>query len=148
MFRLPRNEKQIYILCNQGIKRDHEILPWPWPWIFKVKYEICHISTVKWSDYHEMKSQHMDWILGTKCNHWIWPWPWPWPWIFKVKFWNSGISGIGGPIDIEQKGVIHDHDRDLIRYLSMLVKGTLPSGHMSNDNVIITSKRRCGVVLA
>ena len=34
-------------------------------------------------------------------------------WIFKVKFWKSHISGIGGPIYIEWKGVIHDHDRDL-----------------------------------
>ena len=33
---------------------------------------------------------------------------WPWPWIFKVKFWNSPISWIGGPID---NG--YDHDRDL-----------------------------------
>ena len=32
-----------------------------------------------------------------------------------VKFWNSHISGIGGPIDTEQEGcefVIHDHDLD------------------------------------
>ena len=49
-------------------------------------------------------------ILGIKCNHWVWPWPW----IFKVKFWNSRISGIGGPIDIEQKGVVHDYDHDLL----------------------------------
>ena len=28
-------------------------------------------------------------------------------------FLNSPISGIGGPIDNEQSGVIHDHDRDL-----------------------------------
>ena len=31
-----------------------------------------------------MKSKHIDWILGIKCNHWVWPWPWPWPWIFKI----------------------------------------------------------------
>ena len=24
------------------------------------------------------------------------------------------LSGMGGPIDIEQKGDIHDHDRDLL----------------------------------
>ena len=64
----------------------------------------------KWCDCHEMKSKHIDWILGIKCNHWVWPWPWPRPWIFKVRLWNSHISGIGGPIDIEQKGAINDHD--------------------------------------
>ena len=29
---------------------------------------------------------------------------WPWPLIFKVKFWRCCISGMGGPIDMEQKG--------------------------------------------
>ena len=33
---------------------------------------------------------------------------------FMVNFLNSRISGVGGPIDIEQKGVIHDRDRDLL----------------------------------
>ena len=59
---------------------------------------------------HETKSKHIDWILSIKSNHWVWPWPW----IFKVKFWNRHISGIEGSIHIEQKGVIHDHDRDLL----------------------------------
>ena len=32
---------------TQGLKCDHQVLPWlwPWPWIFKVKYGICYIST-------------------------------------------------------------------------------------------------------
>ena len=29
--------------------------------------------------------------------------PWSWPWIFKVKYWNSCISGMGGLIDVEWK---------------------------------------------
>ena len=61
-----------------------------------------------------MKSKHIDWILDIKCNHCVWPWPSPWPGIFKVKFWNSRIPGVGVPINIEQKGVIHDHNRDLL----------------------------------
>ena len=40
----------------------------------------------KWSDCHEMKSKHIDWTLGLKCDHRVWPWPWPWPWIFKVNY--------------------------------------------------------------
>ena len=42
--------------------------------------------------------------------------PWPWPWSFKVRVWNSFISGMGQPIDNERKGCessIHDHDIDL-----------------------------------
>ena len=45
----------------------------------------------KWSDYHETKSRHIDWTLGLKCDHWIWPWLWPWLWIFKVKNAKNGL---------------------------------------------------------
>ena len=27
--------------------------------------------------------------------------PWSWPWIFKIKFWNSCVSGIGGSYSFE-----------------------------------------------
>ena len=33
----------------------------------------------------------------------------------QVRFWNSCIAGMDGPIDIEPKGgkpIIHDHDHD------------------------------------
>ena len=51
---------------------------WPWPWIFKVKYGICYYLSQKWSNCHETKSKHIDWTLGLKCDHWVWPRPWPW----------------------------------------------------------------------
>ena len=39
--------KSKHINWTPGLKCDHQIWPWPWPWpwIFKVKYEICYIST-------------------------------------------------------------------------------------------------------
>ena len=37
------------------------------------------------------------------CDFELWPHLWPWPSIFKVKFWKSCISGMGGSIDIERK---------------------------------------------
>ena len=39
--------KSKHIDWTLDLKFDHQILPWPWPcpWIFKVKYEICYIST-------------------------------------------------------------------------------------------------------
>ena len=46
-----------------------------------------------------------------------------------VKFLNSHISGMGGPIDIKQKGwemVIHDHDRDIL-VTTVRCKGLLGS---------------------
>ena len=34
----------------------------------------------------ETKSKHIDWTLGLKGDHQVWPWPWHWPWIFEVKY--------------------------------------------------------------
>ena len=84
-----------------------------------------------WSDWCETKRKFIGWMLGTICDLWphSWPWhwmfqgqifwphprPWPWSWHFKVKVWNSFISGMGRPIDMERKvceSSIHDHDID------------------------------------
>ena len=62
-------------------------------------------TDVKWKEV-------MNWLLNQLCDLDLWSHPWPWPWILKVKFWNSCISGIGGPIDMERKGchsIIHDY---------------------------------------
>ena len=50
-----------------------------------------------------MKTKHIDWTLGLKCDHWVWPWPWPWPWIFKVKCRICYISAKNGPIATKWK---------------------------------------------
>ena len=52
----------------------------------------------KWPDCHDTKSKHIDWTLGLKCDHWVWPWTWPWlwPWIFKVKYGICYISTKSG----------------------------------------------------
>ena len=57
----------------------------------------------KWSDCHETKSKHIDWTLGLKCDHQVWPWPWPWPWILKVKYRICYISAKNGPITTKRK---------------------------------------------
>ena len=87
----------------------------------------------KWSDCHETKSKHIDWTLGVKCDHrvWPWPWPWPWPWIFKVKYQIGYISAKNGAIATKRKANIsvdlktpnvtiefdlgHDHDLEFSR---------------------------------
>ena len=71
----------------------------------------------KWSDCHETKSKHIEWTLGLKCDHRVWPWPWPWPGIFKVKYAICYISAKNGPIatkrkaniSIEPQGIKCDH---------------------------------------
>ena len=46
MVRLPQNKKQTQWLNFRPQMWPSDLhWPWPWPWIFKVKYEICYIST-------------------------------------------------------------------------------------------------------
>ena len=64
-----------------------------------------------------MKTKWLNMILGRLYDLALWPHPWPspWSWNFKVRVWNSFISGMWGPIDMERKGCessIHDHDID------------------------------------
>ena len=60
----------------------------------------------KWFNCHDIKSKHIDWTLGLKWDHRVWPWPWPWPWIFKVKCGIRYISAKNGPIATKQKANI------------------------------------------
>ena len=57
----------------------------------------------KWFDCHETKNKHIDWTLGFKWDHRVWPWPWPSPWIFKVKYGIGYISAKNGPIATKRK---------------------------------------------
>ena len=63
----------------------------------------------KWPDCHETKSKHINWTLGRKCDHQIWPWPWPWPWIFKVKYRICYISTKNGPIATKKANISIEH---------------------------------------
>ena len=56
------------------------------------------------ADWHGTKGMWIDRMLDPHCDFELWPHPWPWPLIFKVKFWKLCISGMGEPIDMEQKG--------------------------------------------
>ena len=55
-------------------------------------------------DWHGTKGMWVHRILDPHCDFELWPHPWPWPLIFKVKLWKSRNSGMGCPIDMEQKG--------------------------------------------
>ena len=57
--------------------------------------------------------------------------------ISKVNFWNSHISGIGGPIYIEQKGAIHAHNRDLL--VTKMRCSDLPDGDQVTSDVSVLS---------
>ena len=60
-----------------------------------------------------MKRKWINRILGRLYDLALWPHPRPWPWSFKVRVWNSLISGMVLLIDMEWKGwesSVHDHD--------------------------------------
>ena len=87
MVRLTRNEKQTYRLNSR---------PQMWPsgltlaMILTLNFQgqiwnLLYLSQ-KWCDCHETKSKYIDWTLGLKCDHQIWPCQWPWPWIFKGRY--------------------------------------------------------------
>ena len=59
-----------WILC---FKCDLKIWPWPWPWhwIFKVKYNICYISTKSGPIATKRKANISIWTLGLKCDQWF-----------------------------------------------------------------------------
>ena len=63
--------KSKHISWNLGLKCDHQIWPWPWPWpwIFKVKYEICYISTKSGPIATKQKANISIWTLGLKCGN-------------------------------------------------------------------------------
>ena len=95
---------------------------WPWPIDYLIRFWSVLVVTLtlnfqgqiwnllylsqKWSDCHETKSKHIDWILGLKCDHRVWPWPWPWPWRFKVKYGICYISAKNGAIATKRKANI------------------------------------------
>ena len=94
---------KICVCCFYMKYNDH--WPWPWPWILKVKYLIWYISA-KMVDCHATKSKHINWTLGLKYDHQIWPLSWPWPWIFKVKCWICCMSNKSVPIASKRKANI------------------------------------------
>ena len=69
----------------------------PWPEFTRSNMEFV-LSQLKMVLLSRNKGKHIDWNLGSKCDHRIWLWPWPWPLTFKVE---SGIcynSAKHGPI--------------------------------------------------
>ena len=107
MVRLPRKEKQTYQLNSRAqmwppgltlamtLTLNFQGQIWNFPYLSQ-----------KWPDCHETKRKHIDWTLGLKCVHRVWPWPWPWPWIFKVKYGISYISAKSGLIATKWKANI------------------------------------------
>ena len=63
--------KSEHIDWTLGLKCDHQIWhwPWPWPWIFKVKYEICYISTKSGPIATRRKANILIWTLGLKFDN-------------------------------------------------------------------------------
>ena len=107
MVRLPRNEKQTHRM-NSRLQMGPSGSTLALTLTLNFQGQIWNLLYLnqKWSDCHETKNEHINWTLGLKCDHQIWPWPWPWPWIFKVKYEICYISAKSGPIATRQKANI------------------------------------------
>ena len=55
-------------------------------------------------DWHGTKRMSVDMKSDPLSDFELWTRLWPWPGIFKIKFWKSCILGMGGSIDMKQKG--------------------------------------------
>ena len=83
--------------------------PTVWPWhltssmtlTFNFQGQILKLLYLRnaRADWHGMKGMWVDRMLDPLCDLDFQPLPWHWPWIFSVKFWNSHITGLQGPID-------------------------------------------------
>ena len=105
MVRLPRNERQIYILNSKAQM-------WPPGLTLAMTltlnfqgqiWNLLYLSQ-KWSDCHETISKHIDWPPGLTNGFDLWPCTWPWPLIFMAKFWNSCISECEGRLTLHKGG--------------------------------------------
>ena len=56
------------------------------------------------ADWRGIKGMWVNRMLDPCCDFQCPRHPWPWPRIFMVKIWKGRISGMGGPIDMGQKG--------------------------------------------
>ena len=110
MVRLPRNEKQTHRL-NSRLQMWPSGLTLAMTLTLNCQGQISNwlYLSQKWSDCHETNSKHIDWTLGFKCDHRVWPWPWPWPWMFKVKYRIGYISAKNGAIATKRKANVSIH---------------------------------------
>ena len=124
MVRLPRNEKQTYLLNSraqmwpsgltlamtltlnfQGQIYNLLYLSQNWSYCQETKQTYWLNSkasnvTIKFDLGHDLDR----WILKVKRDLDLWPHKWPWPWLFMVKFWNSCISEWEGRLTLHKGG--------------------------------------------
>ena len=138
MVRLPRNEKQTHRL-NSRPKMWPSDLTLTLTMTLNLQGQMWNLLYLcqKWSDCHETKSKHIDWTLGLKCDHQIWPWPSHWLWIFKVKYEICYISTKSGPIATKRKAKYRLNSRPQIWPMGLTLTMTL-TFEFSRSNVILT----------
>ena len=88
---------KIFILVKYFYVRTLYIMYWP-------PLDARPYLRIGWFVWHGTKGTWIETMWDPLYDLGLWFHPWLWSWIFKVKFWNSYISGMGGLIDMEQKG--------------------------------------------
>ena len=114
LVQLMWNEKEVHRLDT-----GYNMQPWPLTSLMTLTFDVSrsNLKITAWI----FGLIDMKWKGIKSIGYWAdydrnhWPHPWPWHWSFKVRDWNSLISRMGPPIDMEWKGCessIHDHDID------------------------------------
>ena len=117
MVRLPRNEKHTYWLNGRLIMRpsieltnSNATIGFDFGHDLDLEFLRSNMefamSQPKIVRLPRNESKSIDWILGLKCDHQIWPRLWPWHWIFKIKYGICFISTKSGPIVTNRKAKI------------------------------------------
>ena len=99
---------------SASLDTGYNMRPWPLTLLMTLTMDVSRsnfdLIDVKWKG-SKLIGYWSDYIYMTlPFDHTL---IWPGPWSFKVRVWNSLISGMGQPIDMEQKGCessIRDHD--------------------------------------
>ena len=100
------------------------------------------------------KSKHIDWTLGLKCDHRVWPWPWPWPWIsrWNIEFAISQLKMVWLPRNEKQTYRLNSRPQMWPSGLTLAMTLTLIfkvkyGCYISAKNGPIATKRKANIVI-
>ena len=79
-------------------------------------------------------------ILGWLYDLAIWPYPWHWPWSFKVRVWNSFLSGVGWLTEMERKDVSRPFMTMILTSVTMVGWADVPNSDRVTSDVGVPSK--------
>ena len=96
---------------NKTDMSQYGVIPTLWHWAMTLILDVqCQILQMLYLrngrvDWHGTKGIRVDRMLDLYYKFELWSHQWTWHWIFKVNFLNNCISGMGGLMKMERKGI-------------------------------------------